>query len=280
MMKYPLLAATMATLVLLAATPTQAQVTPGALYDVRASNNPGGPNSLTNLGTAGGAQVPIEQGGGAAAAPPARTPDGHYSYWDVQAVDTTWSEISGNSPINIPAGNGYTYEIFLRQTGTGFGGTDNMVSAIESNGNVKAFLLTRDGTDDFALDIEITDFVSQERVLDFAATPQNEWTHVIYKLDPVADTFTTYVNGGGPTVTNLANDYTLPTTDINNLSLFKWRGGEGGNNRFDGDIGAARFYNFLLTDQQALDNYLATVPEPSTVVLSLLSLGLIGWRRR
>ena len=56
----------------------------------------------------------------------------------------------------------------------------------------------------------------------------------------------------------LGENYDFPAFAANNVTLFKWRGTEGANNRFDGDISAARLYDFVMTLEQVQNNCDAT----------------------
>ena len=238
--------------VLLVTTTTQAQLTPGALYDFQAGNNTGHPNNFTNLGTLAGSLA-------ATGTPPVLTPAAGQdpAYYDVQAADGTFDILSGATG-NVIVSDGFSFEIYLRRTGGGFGGVDGMIAApFEQPGGFKLFLGHRKGAVD-SIDMTIFDGSVEEKPEDFATIPLNVWTHVVLTFDEDTDQLSSYVDGGAPTVTQLGEDYDFPAFAANNVTLFKWRGTEGANNRFDGDISAARLYDFELTLEQVQNNCAAT----------------------
>ena len=267
-----------ASLVLLATTATWAQeVTPGALYDFRAANNPGDPDSFTNLGTLGGSL-------GVSGTAPTRTL-GDIAYYDVQAAPGAWDGL-GDGAGGVDISNGtFSYEILLRRTGDGFGSSEHQVATI-AEGRTTLFLDFKVGGSNDGLDMIFNDGNGHGGwKFDLFAAPLNEWVHSVITFDQWTGMANVYIDGGAPSTIDLSADgldYT-GATDENAVTLFKVRGREADNRRFDGDISVARLYDFVLDQQQVQDNYLAAIPEPSSIGLAgfgLLSLALAGRRRR
>ena len=265
MMKNPLFAATMATLVLLAATPTQAQVTPGALYDFRANNNSGHPDSWTNLGTLGGSL-------GVQGTTPTLSLDfpGYYQgINEVQPGDEDGSSFDILTPdsggVSVP--DGFSYELYLRRTGDAFGNEHQISAAVEEaveGGGKKIFFALHEGDPtmvDWQMFSEGSDPLEIKQP-DMFSLPENEWVHFIVTFDDATDVASVYVNGSDPLLFRFTG-IELNADAGNDVTLFKWRGTEGPDRSFNGDISQARLYDFVLSDEQAEANYLATiVPEP------------------
>ena len=252
-------------------------VTADPIYDFRASNNPGEPGSWTNLGSLGGSL-------GVVGNQPAVTP-GTPAYYGVQGAAGSFDMLSGGSDVNIE--NGFSYEMYLRRTGGDFGGGEHQLSAIAEGGGKKIFAALDQwgSTDDTAIDVFLYSSASVDAEYgqpDLVPLPENEWTHFILTVDDATDTGKVYINGGAPTTLDLSG-VEFTSDAANDVTLFKVRGGEGDGRRFNGDISVARLYDYVLTDQQAMANFQATIPEPSSLGLAglaLLSLTLWGWRRR
>jgi hypothetical protein len=267
-----------ASFVVLASGVTQADITPGPLYDFRAVDNSGEPGSWTNLGTLGGSL-------GVAGNQPVLTagdphPTDNPSYYSVPSPGS-FDILSGGGDVTIP--DGFSYEIYLRRTAENSGGGEHQIAAIAEEGGTKLFLdFTPVGSTD-GIDLFLGG--SNAWKGDLVTLPvSNEFTHIVLTFDDNTDILNAYVNGGAPTVFDFSADVIdLPAGALNNVTLFKARGSEPDDRRFAGDISVARLYDFVLSDQQVLANYQATVPEPSSlglVGLGLLSVGLWGRRRR
>ena len=265
MMKNPLFAATMATLVLLAATPTQAEVTPGALYDFRANNNQGHPDSWTNLGTLGGSL-------GVQGTTPALTLDfpGYYEgINDFQTDDGSYDILTPDSGgVSVP--DGFSYELYLRRTGDAFGNEHQISAAVEeqvgAGGAVKKIFFGLHEDDPTMVDWQIFSEGSsvpgggaEIKQKDMFPLPIDEWVHFIVTFDDATDIAMVYVNG----LALLPFRFTgieLNADPGNKVTLFKWRGTEGPDRSFNGDISQARLYDFVLSGEQVEANYLEVVP--------------------
>ena len=89
---------------------------------------------------------------------------------------------------------------------------------------------------------------------DIVTLPEDEWTHFILTFDDATDLGKLYVNGGAPETLDFPG-IELTSDPANDVTLFKTRGSEQVERRFDGDISLARLYDFVLSDEQALANY-------------------------
>jgi len=238
-------------LVLLATTATRAQ-TPGALYDFRADDNSGHPNTWTNLGTLGGS-LAADNG-------PVLTPAGgieiaHYSSNGGGSFDI----LSGGDDVNVE--DGFSYEIYARRTGDA-AGAEHHLSAPFETGNQLIFLTFErgDAADGLDMFLRTQDGAESAIINDMATFGLNDWVHVVLTFDDVTDEFKVYENGVNIDTQTLA-DLELDNTPSNDVTLLKTRASEPDDRAFAGDINAARLYDFVLTPAQVTTNFNA-VPTP------------------
>jgi hypothetical protein len=238
--------------VLIAGAPANAQVTSGALYDFRAETNDEAPNGWQNLGTLGG-RIGVD-----GTMPTLTTGDSSLetgAYYDVQAADGAFEGLEEGDDLfsdDLLSNDGFTYEMMARRTGAGIDdSSEHGLSAIaeqSDGGNTELFVTFRwdDDTDDIELDI-----MEAGNAIEF---PLNEWIHFVAVVDVSGDTGTLYVNGGAGQTLSMAGSIAAGE-EVNAVTIFKIRGSESSDRRFDGDISAVRLYDRLLSPAEALANY-------------------------
>ena len=230
----------------------QAQITPGPLYDFRASDNAAHPDGFANLGDIGG-ELGIQ---GLA---PIRDFDTFW-YYNVDADDGSFDILDGGDGVIIE--DGFTYEMLLRRNGPGYGSEDQ-IAAIAEGGGKKIFLSrASQGVSMLLFSDNGGGAVREIGHSNIMELPAGEWTHFVISYNDETDVGKVYVNGGAPSTLDFTG-IELNEDPADLVTLFKTRGSESGNRRLQGDISEARLYDFVLTDEQARANYDVFDPDPA-----------------
>jgi len=226
----------------------RAAITPGALYDFRAANNPAHPIGFSNYGTLSGqldvsGTVPTLTLAG----------NGDFAHYDVQGAPGAFDKLLNAKDLAID--NGFSYEMFVRRTGNGFGSTEHQIAAaMEGDAGTIFFELNGFGSGgtNSSIDVLMGGVVKR----DIIPLPQDIWTHFVFTFDDVTNQGKVYVNGGAPTTMTIPGvEFESGSNSSSAVTLFKVRGSENDDRRFDGDIAIARFYDFVLDPNQAMGNF-------------------------
>ena len=270
-MKYRMMVCVCGLAVALVATQVaQAGITPGAIVDLRASDNSGHPGTWTNLGTVGGA-LPSEGGN-----PPLVTP-GDFDGYSALDGGTHWQ---GTLPAFSGFENGFTYEIFIHKQGSAFNFGDQWLSGWGGPGDWTVSVTTTQNAPDpdrKSIGFYMAGGGGGAYVFSGEQYTEDGWDHFTLVYDDATDQGRFYRDGqfvetlvwpGGVDVPDAPGS--LIATLINHE--------QGAAARFHGAFGAHRIYNIQLNDAQVLANYRATIPEPAS--LALLGLGAVAMLRR
>ncbi len=251
-----------------------AALTPGALHDYDAGNNPlAASDQWQNNGSLGGMATAF---GG----PPVLTV-GDPTYYSRPnggafgnlATATQWVDFSAEIWVRRTGNAGSEHQIFGV---SGVGGVPRIQVYTSVFGNADDMDVILRGTGAGSSGVNMTDAVP-------AALPLDQFVQYVFTWNNTSKDFTIYRDGN-----NVAFSQNLPTL-ITSLGadawveLFKANVNEGDARGFNGDISRFRFYNVALTGQQVQDNFNFgnAVPEPSSLALAVCGLmGVALWRRR
>ncbi len=244
-----------------------AQITPGAVIECLATDNPSHPDSWTNLGTGGSVWLPDTSG-----TPELGQDEDLIAYYD--SNNASWGEGGGTCP-EITA-KSFSVDIWIRPTSFPTGGENHLfMMRTTSGGEQRAGFWLRHH-DDTGLPeavnkkwvtFELNDSAGHrsffgansnsglnvERI-DLPA-PLNEWFHVAMAYDDEAKACAVYSNGVKlVTVTGLPQNMTASKPYRNN-TLGMLNPPEAISRSFRGHINSIRVYNMVLSDLQVAANF-------------------------
>ena len=261
-------------------------VTPGAVLEFNAANNPGeAGGQFTNQGSNPTAALPAFNAYAAySGLPPVAVADGpgpllnrSYDNVDVNGDPTCWA-----GPLSDLALSQISFEWWIKPRA--WAGGEGYLGALMNEGWAQYvdWPTVHAGAPDTISPqpggggggAYATDLVGP--------VPVDVWTHVVVTFDDGTDLLNAYM-GGVP----VATDQPLGA-DVTFGSVFNWLGigasaygpasAQAAGARFDGQIALLRIYDAVLTEGEVIDNMNSVIPEPAT--LCLLGLGGLALLRR
>jgi hypothetical protein len=241
------------------ATWANANVTPGAIVDLDALNNPLAPqNKWSNNGTAGGFLLPTPANGSVTGQPVLESDLTNTYYRSGDGATWGTSPAAANNP-SIQLEN-FTFEVWLQRTTVSTGSEHHLLGLSNAAGSQYVQLVWREGGDsDGQLNVFIKgQTTTRNKFFDIGGGPatfnNNAWYQLAVTYDDTSKALNLYQD------TNLVGSVTStqdmdPTQFMKELVLFKTNPAESNDRRFTGDISRFRLYNNVLSPSQLADNF-------------------------